>query len=331
MDQTITEEMIQAPFKINPELDTIIPKLVEEKFLALKADIKEHGLKVALTVMPDKTIIDGHNRYLACKQLGMKDFAIPFMIMPITSVQEALNYSIDINIKRRQLEPYPAGNWGLKTYIRKIEKTDKEETVLLSLKEIAQKVDLDPSSIGKIKETNEKIKNGYIYWADKAKKYQTELNSCLITFSAALKEMTTAEEVDAIIVTIDNPNGEVVKKIGKEKAKALKIQLQNEYLEKKFNVNTAKIVKELYKKIDMIVNPDKYKKAEKGYQEEVEKIAEKINALAEKYPDKVDVRSIDEVSKFDEAIAFLKENQNETSLFAMVTFFKMAQHLEAEQ
>ena len=60
--------MIQTPFKINAELDAIIPKLVKEKFDALKADIKSKGLKMPLLVMPDKTIIDGHNRYKALRE-----------------------------------------------------------------------------------------------------------------------------------------------------------------------------------------------------------------------------------------------------------------------
>ena len=42
---TNTDEFKAKDFIINPELDAIIPKLNDEKFAALKADIKSKGLK----------------------------------------------------------------------------------------------------------------------------------------------------------------------------------------------------------------------------------------------------------------------------------------------
>ena len=88
-------------FKINKELEEIIPKLSPNDFTALKDSIVNNGQLEKIKVMPDGTIIDGHHRYNILSNLGKQiDYEI---LENIDTLDKALNYAFEANFSRRHM------------------------------------------------------------------------------------------------------------------------------------------------------------------------------------------------------------------------------------
>jgi len=76
--------MEEKELKIDPEFQSLFPRMTKEEFAELKEDIMNYkGLREPIEITPDNYIIDGYNRYLALKELkklewirtSIKDFA----------------------------------------------------------------------------------------------------------------------------------------------------------------------------------------------------------------------------------------------------------------
>lgn len=76
----------------------IMPKLSDEQFEGLKEMIRVYGISEPIEVDVDFTIIDGHNRVEACRQLGINIVPCQPLI-----VDDHLAYIIDKNVSRRHL------------------------------------------------------------------------------------------------------------------------------------------------------------------------------------------------------------------------------------
>jgi len=63
-----TRDSKEFDFKIHPAL-AIIPEMDAKTFAGLKADIKEHGQRVSITLF-DGMLLDGRARLRACQELG---------------------------------------------------------------------------------------------------------------------------------------------------------------------------------------------------------------------------------------------------------------------
>lgn len=74
----------------------VMPDMSEEEFEALKRSIEEDGLRHPIEITPDGTILDGHHRFKACRELG---------IDPETVVVEdaTIEQAIRANLTRRNL------------------------------------------------------------------------------------------------------------------------------------------------------------------------------------------------------------------------------------
>jgi ParB-like chromosome segregation protein Spo0J len=59
--------------KTNQEYASLVPQLSTEEYESLKQSIKENGLWVPIVVNKDGVILDGHHRYKACQELGIKE------------------------------------------------------------------------------------------------------------------------------------------------------------------------------------------------------------------------------------------------------------------
>jgi DNA modification methylase len=70
-------------------------------YSALKNDIVTHGIKVALHILPDKTVICGHQRLRVAKELGLK--TVPCEIEDLKNDAEIQEWAIKDNLLRRQL------------------------------------------------------------------------------------------------------------------------------------------------------------------------------------------------------------------------------------
>lgn len=73
-------------------------------YKALKGDIEAKGVKVALHILPNKTILAGHNRWSIAKELGIEQVPCEF-VTNLKSPEEIKEYVIKDNLFRRQLNP----------------------------------------------------------------------------------------------------------------------------------------------------------------------------------------------------------------------------------
>jgi len=54
------------------EAASIFPLVKGEEFTALVADIRQHGQREPITLHQDGSVLDGRNRYRACRQIGIE-------------------------------------------------------------------------------------------------------------------------------------------------------------------------------------------------------------------------------------------------------------------
>lgn len=96
-------EKSDLKIKISPEYENLLPKLPQAEYLALKTSIQKEGQFFSITVNQNGIILDGHNRYRICKELG---------IVPTYEVKKFNNpliekkFVIISNLKRRHLLDY---------------------------------------------------------------------------------------------------------------------------------------------------------------------------------------------------------------------------------
>ncbi|MFX1298460.1 MAG: ParB/RepB/Spo0J family partition protein [Promethearchaeota archaeon] len=100
--------------KIDKELDELFGDLVKWEYESLKADIKANGIKVPLVVSGDGTIVCGHQRYKIAQELKIPEKEIPVNPIGFKTRQEMIDYAINDNLHRRNLNPYQKALLGLK-------------------------------------------------------------------------------------------------------------------------------------------------------------------------------------------------------------------------
>lgn len=89
--------------RVNEEYASLVPKLPDAEFQSLKASIRERGLMQSIAINSQHIILDGHNRYNACKELGIP---VRYVVRDFRgdSVLEKL-FIIESNCVRRHLNP----------------------------------------------------------------------------------------------------------------------------------------------------------------------------------------------------------------------------------
>lgn len=97
--QERTKEL--KPYKLNQELFDL---LKGSDYEALKRDIKKKGVKVELHILPDKTVICGHQRLRIAKELGISHLRCK-TVTDLDTAKEIREYVILDNLLRRQLTP----------------------------------------------------------------------------------------------------------------------------------------------------------------------------------------------------------------------------------
>ena len=85
-------------YEFNKDFFDDLPK---GDYEALKKDIEKNGIKTELHLLPDFTVICGHQRLLVAKELGLKE--VPVKIVNIVGEDEIKEYVIKDNLLRRQL------------------------------------------------------------------------------------------------------------------------------------------------------------------------------------------------------------------------------------
>ena len=149
--------------KIDKKLEAVVPHLKEEDYIALRNSIKEKGLLKPIDVMSDGTIVDGHHRYKACRELKFTNEQILTSVLPnVKTIEDALKYSFDINFARRQLTDFEKMVW-----YRNIIQLDNE-----SQQQIADKLGMVQPKVSEIqkvldnspKPIIEKVRQGKLGW-----------------------------------------------------------------------------------------------------------------------------------------------------------------------
>lgn len=79
----------------------VFPDLPPEEFETLKRDIAERGVQVAIEITPEGEVLDGHQRFRACRELSIKNF--PRRIVTGLDEQGKRHHAIKANCLRRHL------------------------------------------------------------------------------------------------------------------------------------------------------------------------------------------------------------------------------------
>lgn len=296
----------------NSELESIVPHLSDEKFKQLKEDIYLNPVHVEVPIIigtvegVENTIIDGYNRHKVVIELIKEKkisciYQIPVSESPIKGLQAAKEYSIEMNLVRRQLNPYQTATWALNVYGKNTEK------------EIAGKVGIAMRRINTIKTLNDRILNTQ-NCADSSKieEYKEALNSGEKTPETVLKELKTAEEVSSGLRSLRAiGNKETVKEIVKVSASKEKLVNSNDTVEtlkakidrSKYN-SSAK--KQLEKLMDIQEHPEDYTE-EAVYLRTVQKFKDTVDTLENKYPNEV-IMLEEEKAGLENTYDFLKNN-----------------------
>ena len=84
----------------------LLPPMAEDQFLALKADIAERGVLVAVEVDQDGQILDGHHRLRAWEELRSEGVRVPpytRVVRHLPTEEAKLSHALRLNLSRRHL------------------------------------------------------------------------------------------------------------------------------------------------------------------------------------------------------------------------------------
>lgn len=82
-------------------LADMFPMLSDDELTDLAADIKTNGLRNPISVTAEGMVLDGRNRWEACKRAGVESAAVVYEGDPSTYA----NYIVSVNVTRRHLTP----------------------------------------------------------------------------------------------------------------------------------------------------------------------------------------------------------------------------------
>ena len=89
-----------SELKTNETISNLIPEMTEKEYLDLKTSIDEEGIRHAIDINADNTILDGRHRVRACKSLGIESIMYNRHDL---SESEAIKFVRDTAIERRHL------------------------------------------------------------------------------------------------------------------------------------------------------------------------------------------------------------------------------------
>ena len=89
-----------SELKTNETISNLIPEMTEKEYLDLKTSIDEEGIRHAIDINADNTILDGRHRVRACKSLGIE--SIKYNRHDLNE-SEAIKFVRDTAVERRNL------------------------------------------------------------------------------------------------------------------------------------------------------------------------------------------------------------------------------------
>lgn len=130
------------------EVANLFPLLAGDEYEALKRDIAENGLREAIWLHPDGSIIDGRNRYRACQELGVEP-----QCQTWPGEGSLVAFVVSLNLHRRHLNSSQRAVIAL-DMLPMLEAEAKERMVAgaVATNTGSQRIDYPESSIGKATE-----------------------------------------------------------------------------------------------------------------------------------------------------------------------------------
>jgi len=140
-----------APVEFEPHPHAnIFPLMEGDEFKRLKADIQANGQIEPITVR-DKLIIDGRNRYRACKELGLTPKTKPY------DGYDTVGYVLSANLHRRHLDESQRAMAAAKLVTTKLGANQYSKGSSIDLPKAADMLNVSEASI---KRTKDVLKNG---------------------------------------------------------------------------------------------------------------------------------------------------------------------------
>jgi hypothetical protein len=123
----------------------IYPLLEATQLAELASSIKAHGLREAIVLHSDGSILDGRNRYLACRTAGVPPRFVNFG----GSDNEALEFVVDTNSRRRHLDASQRALVAARLvgYGHGGSRTDQQKSDLLTHKDAAHLLNVGERSV----------------------------------------------------------------------------------------------------------------------------------------------------------------------------------------
>ena len=87
--------------KISAEYKSLLTPLSTQEYEGLKQSIMSKGQFLPIITNEDGVILDGHNRYRVCEELGIE----PLVKKVSLNKNEEIAYAISVNANRRHLNP----------------------------------------------------------------------------------------------------------------------------------------------------------------------------------------------------------------------------------
>ena len=94
---------------ISEQYLNLLPSLSETEFKSLKESIASKGLRVPIIVNRDGIVLDGHNRFRACKELRIQ---IQYHVKEFDDPLEEKEFVIEVNVIRRHINDFQRGEIG---------------------------------------------------------------------------------------------------------------------------------------------------------------------------------------------------------------------------
>lgn len=275
------------------ERSSVFPLIEGDDFESLVEDIKEFGQLEEGALFKGK-ILDGRNRYRACKILN-----IPFRAKEYSGKMDPLDYIISQNLHRRHLNKAQRSEIGL-LLLEEEEKKAKERKAKIDV-EIGKAVG---KGMGKSEPLTETKKKDLVKKIEKIKEEMGEGRSTKIiapkvkishaTLSRAKKIKKVAEKDSEIkeewnrALKGDSTVGAVYKKVQeKEIVEKLPEDVKKEVKKKELTVKEAKDVAESFKEPEMRKEAIKTIKKEKKEHERTMDYIKKVGTGEAKLPKKV--------------------------------------------
>ena len=104
-------EVPEPKVTVTAEYSRLLPALSKDEYNALKFSIKKNGLEQPIVLNQDGVILDGHNRWLICDDLGIKP---EYVTKKFSDKLEETRFVIESNLIRRQLTDFARYEMALK-------------------------------------------------------------------------------------------------------------------------------------------------------------------------------------------------------------------------